>query len=156
VRPGPAVHSDLAALIALAGADEQRAAIGVEVGLVERQRLADPQPGTPEHDDNAAQPDAVGTISGSAHHCDDLLHARRIRWIPKSFVARRDTLVEARRGRRRAASPSAIQQRDEFHDVLLWTMVDTAILYGTELTGTGTSGTSPIVRQVVAARHLGG
>jgi hypothetical protein len=79
---------------ALAVADEQRAAVGVEVGLIERERLADPQPGAPQHDDHAAQPDALRTISGSAHHRDDLLHARRIRWIPKPFVARRNAYVK--------------------------------------------------------------
>jgi hypothetical protein len=43
VRPCPAVHPDLAALLALAVADEQRAAAWVEVGLVEGEPLADPQ-----------------------------------------------------------------------------------------------------------------
>ena len=100
VRPRPAIHTDLAALIALAMADEQRAAFGIEVGLVERERFADPQPGAPEYDDHAAQPDAVRTITGSAHHRDDLLHGRRIRWIPKALVARRNASVEAGRGRR--------------------------------------------------------
>jgi hypothetical protein len=54
VRPRPAIHSDLAALIALTVADEQRATDRVEVGLVERERLADPNPGTPQDDDDAA------------------------------------------------------------------------------------------------------
>jgi hypothetical protein len=62
-------------------ADEQRAAVRIKVGFIERERFADPQPGAPEHDDDAAQPDTVGTISGSAHHGDDLLHARRVRRI---------------------------------------------------------------------------
>jgi hypothetical protein len=78
----PAVHADLAALIALAVADEQRSAVGIEVGFIKRERFADPQPGAPEHNDDAAQPDTVGTISGSAHHGDDLLDARWVRWIP--------------------------------------------------------------------------
>jgi hypothetical protein len=60
-------------------ADQQRAAVAVEVGLVERERLADPQPGAPQNDDHAAQPDAVETVTGSAHNRDDLLHGRRIR-----------------------------------------------------------------------------
>src|SRR5204863_2070843 len=126
----PSVHSDLAALIAPGVADEQRAAVGVEVGLVERERLADPQTSAPEYDDHAAQRDTLWTIAGSAHHGDDLLHARRIRRIAKPFVARRNTLVEAGRGRRRAAPPGAIQQQDGLHDVLLWTMVDTTIVHG--------------------------
>ena len=42
MRPGPSVHANLAALVTFAVADQQRAAIGVKVGLVERERLADP------------------------------------------------------------------------------------------------------------------
>ena len=57
-------------------------------------------------------------------------HTRRIRWIPKPFVARRNAYVEAGLGRRRTAPTGAIQQRDGLHDVLLWTMVDTTIVQG--------------------------
>jgi hypothetical protein len=92
-------------------ANKQRAAVAVEVGLVERERLADPQPCAPEHDDHAAQPDAVATITRRAHHRDDLLHGRRIRWIPKPFVPGRNASMEAGRRRRGAAPPGAIQQR---------------------------------------------
>jgi len=44
VLPGPAVHADLATLVALAMADDHRSRASVEVGLGERERLADPQP----------------------------------------------------------------------------------------------------------------
>ncbi len=44
VRLCPAVHSDFATFIAFAVADEHGAAVGVEVGVVERERLADPRP----------------------------------------------------------------------------------------------------------------
>ena len=64
-------------------ADKQRAAVAVEVGLVERERLADPQPCAPQPNNHTAQPDAVGTITSSAHHRDDLLHGGRIRRIPE-------------------------------------------------------------------------
>jgi hypothetical protein len=97
--------------------------------LAEGKRLADPQPRAPEHDDHTAQPDAIGTITDSAHHRDDLLNGRRIRRIPKPFVARRNTSVEAGCGRRRATPPSLVQQRDVFHDVLLRTMVDSTIVH---------------------------
>ena len=57
--PGPVVHADLAAAPALAAADEHRAAARVEVGLGERERFVDAQPGAPEHHDQPAQPPAV-------------------------------------------------------------------------------------------------
>jgi hypothetical protein len=54
---------------------------------------------TPEHDDDAAQPQSVGAIAGRAHHRDDLLHGRRTGlWRP--------ALVESRHGRGRAAQSS--------------------------------------------------
>src|SRR5688572_2223274 len=71
--PRPVVHADLAAAAALAAPHQQRSAARIEVGLGERERLADPQAGAPEHDDQAAQPAAVDTVTGAAHHGDDLL-----------------------------------------------------------------------------------
>ena len=43
--PRPVVHADFAAADALAAADEDRAAAGVEVGLGEGERFVDAQPG---------------------------------------------------------------------------------------------------------------
>jgi hypothetical protein len=48
LRPAPAVHPDLAALTAFATSDQERAAVRVEVGLGERERLADRQPAAPD------------------------------------------------------------------------------------------------------------
>jgi hypothetical protein len=45
------VHSGLAALVTFAVADQERPAPLVDVGLVKRQRLRDPQPATPQHSD---------------------------------------------------------------------------------------------------------
>jgi hypothetical protein len=56
VLPAPVVHSHLAAAVTLATADQQRAAARVEVALVEVERLLDPQPGAPEHDNQRAHP----------------------------------------------------------------------------------------------------
>ena len=53
------------------------ARLRVEVGFVECERLADPQPGAPEHDDHAAQADPIRAISRGAYDRDDLLHRRR-------------------------------------------------------------------------------
>jgi hypothetical protein len=49
--PGPVVHGDLAAAAALAAPYQQRTATRVQVGLGERERLADAQTGAPEHHD---------------------------------------------------------------------------------------------------------
>ena len=77
--PGPVIHTDLAAAATLAASDQQRSAARVEVGLGEGKRLADPQAGSPEHDDQAAQPTAVDAVAAPTHDGDDLLDRRRIR-----------------------------------------------------------------------------
>jgi hypothetical protein len=71
--PGPAVHPDLATLVTLSVADEQRATVGIEVGLGQRQALADPQPSAPEHHDHPAQAQPVGMLAGGTPDGDDLL-----------------------------------------------------------------------------------
>ena len=71
--PRPVVHPDLAAAAALAAPYQQRAAARVQVSLGQRERLADPQPGPPQHHDQAAQPAAVDPVAGAAHHRHDLL-----------------------------------------------------------------------------------
>lgn len=71
--PSPVVRADLAAAAALASPHQLRAAARVQVGFGERERLADAQAGTPQHDDQAAQAAAVYTVAGVAHHGDDLL-----------------------------------------------------------------------------------
>jgi hypothetical protein len=70
--PGPVVHPHLAAPAALAAPHQQRPAPRIEVGLGERERLADPQASAPEHDDQPAQPEAVDAVTSVAHHADDL------------------------------------------------------------------------------------
>jgi hypothetical protein len=65
VEPGPelveapVVHADLAALAALALADQERAAARAEVWFGQGHRLADPEAGAPEHDDQRPQAQAV-------------------------------------------------------------------------------------------------
>jgi hypothetical protein len=46
----PLVHADLAALAALAVADQQRSAVLVEVDLGQRERFSDAQAGAPQHE----------------------------------------------------------------------------------------------------------
>jgi hypothetical protein len=96
--PGPVVHADFAAAAALAAAHQQRSAARVQVGLGQRERLADPQAGTPEHDDQAAQPAAVDTVAGVAHDGDDLLGRRWVCGVAHPLVARRPAGMEVRQG----------------------------------------------------------
>src|SRR5688500_4321423 len=87
---GPVVHADLApAAAALAAAHKQRSAARGQIGLGERERLADAQPGAPEHDDQAAQPAAVEAVAGAAHDGDDLLDRRWVCGVADPLVARR-------------------------------------------------------------------
>src|SRR4051812_42874356 len=85
--PAPVVHAELAAAAALAASHQQRSAARVEVGLGERERLADAQAGAPQHDDQAAQPAAVDTVARVAHHGDDLLDTRWVGGVTHPLVA---------------------------------------------------------------------
>jgi len=75
---------------------QQRAATRIQVGLGERERLVDAQPGPPEHDDEAAQAPPVDAVARAAHHRHDLLDRRRIRGIAHPLVARRPAGMELR------------------------------------------------------------
>jgi len=55
VLPRPAVHPHLATLVAFAAADKHSPPASVQVCLGERERFADPQPRSPQHDDQRAQ-----------------------------------------------------------------------------------------------------
>jgi len=44
----------------------------IEVGFGERECLVDPQPRTPEHDDQVVEPVALASVMGLAHDRDDL------------------------------------------------------------------------------------
>ena len=66
--------------------DEDSATPRVQVAFGERERFADPQPGTPQHDNQPAEPHAVQAIVSGAHHRDDLLNCRRVRRVEKPFV----------------------------------------------------------------------
>jgi hypothetical protein len=94
--PRPVVHAHLAAPAALTAPHQQRATTRVEVGLGERERLADAQAGAPEHDDQAAQSASVRAVAGAAHHRNDLLDRRRVGRVAHSLVARRAAGMELR------------------------------------------------------------
>jgi hypothetical protein len=90
----PIVHADFAAAAALAAADEDCAAAGVEVSLAERERFVDAQAGAPQHDDQSARPQAVRRRASLSHDGDDLFDLRRIGGIPAALVPRRPAGVE--------------------------------------------------------------
>jgi hypothetical protein len=56
VLPCPVVHPDCPALPALPLADEHRPGLRVQIGLGERERFADPQPGAPQDRDQPTLP----------------------------------------------------------------------------------------------------
>jgi len=58
--------------------DKNRPATLIQVGLGERERLLDTQPGAPEHHDQAVEAIAVALATSLAHYRDDLLDRRRI------------------------------------------------------------------------------
>ena len=109
--PRPVVHPDLAAPAALATPHQQRPAARVQVGLGERERLADPQAGPPQHDDQAAQPLAVHAVARLAHDGHDLLDRRRVGRVAHPLVARRATRVELRQRGGRATATGGIEQK---------------------------------------------
>jgi hypothetical protein len=117
--PRPAIHADLAPLAAFPAADEDGTARLIEIGLDQRERLADPQTGAPQHNDQAPEPETVGIITGSAHHGDDLLNGWRVWRVAQPLVARRTARVKARQCGRRSAPPRAVEQRYGLHDVTI-------------------------------------
>jgi hypothetical protein len=71
--PRPAVHPDLAAFAALPTADEDRAALSIQVALVQGESFTDPQARAPEQDNQRSEPAAIGSLADRAHDGDDLL-----------------------------------------------------------------------------------
>jgi hypothetical protein len=69
--------------------DEDRPAALIQIGLGQRQRLIDPQPGAPEHDDQTVEAVTVASVMGMAHDRDDLLDGRRVCRVALPVVARR-------------------------------------------------------------------
>jgi hypothetical protein len=109
--PAPIVHADFAASSALAASDEQSAASLIEVGLGERERFLDAQPGSQQDGDQAAEPAAVWAVAGGAHDGDDLLDLRRIGRVAQSLVARRATRMKSGHGCWRSASAGTVEQQ---------------------------------------------
>jgi hypothetical protein len=71
--PCPRIHSQFATAVPLTVPDEQAASALVEVGLCERERLMDPQTGSPEHDNQPTHPPTVSAVASAAHDRNDLI-----------------------------------------------------------------------------------
>jgi hypothetical protein len=69
--------------------DEDRAAAGLKIALLESERFADPQPRAPQQDDQRKKPVTFGTVTDRAHDGDDLLNRRWIGRVLLALVARR-------------------------------------------------------------------
>jgi hypothetical protein len=110
-RPSPRVHADLAPAIVLAVPDQNRTATLIKIGLGQRERLLDPQPGAPEHDDQRVEAMTVAIVPGLAHHRDDLIDRRRVRGVGLAIVARGYPGTRSWRGRWRTASTGSVKQR---------------------------------------------
>ena len=54
--PPPRIHAGLPAPTAFTAAHEHRTAAAIEIRLGERERLVDPEAGSPKHDDQRVQP----------------------------------------------------------------------------------------------------
>ena len=98
--PGPSVHADLASAAAFASAHKDAASFWVQVALGKGERLADPQPGGPEQNDQRSSAPPGRMVPGAAHHRDDLPDRRRVRRIAPAFIAWRAAAVKASHGRR--------------------------------------------------------
>jgi hypothetical protein len=92
-------------------ADQNRAAAPVKVGLGQRERLVDPQPGAPQHHDQRADATAVAIVAGVAHHGHDLIDGRRVSRVALALVPWRDPGTKPGCGRRRATAAGSVKQR---------------------------------------------
>src|SRR5947209_6443487 len=101
--PRPPVHAYLATPPAFASAHGEGSARAVDVGLGEVECFADPQPGSPEDDDQRSQAGAVRVVDGGAHDGGDLLDGWRGGRGTYAFVFLRAGLLVARDRHRRTA-----------------------------------------------------
>lgn len=104
--PAPAIHSHDVAFAAFAAPDGDRLVCKVEVARLERERFADSQSGTPEHDEQRAQTHS-GQLGGQTgaqrlaarvqeHH--KVLNCERMRRVGARFRCWRASGLGAREG----------------------------------------------------------
>jgi hypothetical protein len=79
--------------------DQYSAAGPVEVALLERERFADPQSGTPQQHNQRTKSVTVGAVTDRAHHSDDLFDRRRIGRVLLALVSGWTASVVAGHGR---------------------------------------------------------
>jgi hypothetical protein len=97
--PRPLVHADFTTFVAFPVPDQNRSARVLKVGLCQGERFADPEAGSPEHDDQRAKAQVVRPVARLAHYLNYFLDARWIGWIPVAPVTGRAPDMEARKSR---------------------------------------------------------
>src|ERR1700716_3450385 len=101
--------------------DKNRSALFLQIGLGQRQRLVDPQPGTPQHNDQPVEAIAVPGVGSVAHDRDDLIDRRRGSRVALTLVPGRPTGVKVRQRRRGATTAGSIEQMlSRGHGSLPW------------------------------------
>jgi SNARE associated Golgi protein len=100
IVPGALLWAVLYTVLGIAGGSLFEEGWGAFAVLGQRERLPDPQPGPPQHDDHRAQPEPVAVLAGVAHHGDDLIDRRWVGGVANALVARRAPGVVAGHGRR--------------------------------------------------------
>jgi uncharacterized protein (DUF1778 family) len=85
--PGPPVQPDLASLAVFPAPDEHGTARGVEIALLERERLTNPKSGAPEQHDRRAEPASFGPVADGSHDRDDLFDTGWVGWVLLALVA---------------------------------------------------------------------
>ena len=107
------VHPDLATPVTLPMPDQQTPSPLVQVRLGQRERLMDPQTGSPQHNDHPPHPPTVTTVCGVAHEGDDLIDRGRIRRVPVALVRWDPAGAMGGHRRRRARATGGVQQTDK-------------------------------------------
>jgi hypothetical protein len=99
--------------------DEQAASALVEVGLCERERLMDPQTGSPEHDNQPKHPPTVSAVPARRMTATISSTYGESAEYPSTFVRWDPLGVMAAHRRRRARPPGGVQQLMSRHGSLL-------------------------------------
>lgn len=101
--------------------DQNRSTLLLQFGLGQRERLVDPQPGPPQHNDQPVDAIAVPDVGSVPHYRDDLIDHRRVSRVALALVPGRPTGVKVRQRRRRATTAGSIEQlHSRRHGSLPW------------------------------------
>jgi hypothetical protein len=85
--------------------------VAIEVRLMQRQCLVDPETGSPQDRDQPAKPATVQTVADDLHDRDDLRDGRWVGRIAQALVAWRTTGMKAGNRRGRPATTGCVKNR---------------------------------------------